>query len=261
MIHHSLDPWEQQYLGAWWKGEPLTDEEAIVAFPDHNWIYDKHDLGTELGYDSAVLFPPSVVKPLTNLRGMGRNMKKVDELMVVQPYRSGLHLSTDVWVERGIAKAWWTMEGLKDEQDSFYLFRSVPTLNNVHEVCAALLDGYTGYFNYETIGGYVIEAHLRPSMQFFDICGGLIEHRSPTIFTPTYSIVYRRKDDVIYTSYPTTQLYAGVTSVQYCFEPGVPLSKYDQDPVSYRYMVINGTDKNAIELQSEVMHSALEELK
>ncbi len=49
----------------------LSDQDAFDTHKDYNWVYDKHELYTKLEYPTI---SPAIVKPRTNLSGMGQGV-------------------------------------------------------------------------------------------------------------------------------------------------------------------------------------------
>lgn len=284
-----LDPWERQYLEGLPHAAvlPWSDERAFAAFPQWRWIYDKLELSAfsrAPAIDLEERKPdryPVIVKPRFNLVGMGVGARvcsrhsalpKSDlQGFIAQELFEGDHITTDFLVEDGEVVAYWSMLAEKDERGSFVSFESVRGCEGAAVLLCGRLRGYSGLVNVESIGGDVIEAHLRGSAQYFDICGGLLEAapgfvkfgiRPEIAWEKTFSVVYRRRKDcsAVADRAAIAELRdgaAGVRSVQLCFVDGSRLSEYDQDEQSFRYMVINGTSLEAIEMLAPEIHRHL----
>lgn len=282
-----IDDWESKYLKdlkdrhlvAW------SDEEAFDRYPKLQWLYNKyvvhkrfnplepvHIVKSNMHVSSKMAFP-AFIKPQWNLLGLGRGARKISkkelkdfrsydhkEPFILTNVFKGRHLSVDCVVRDGRLLDWFGFEGLKDENGSFTMFRSVKKVGpksevrkipfkKIKEVCRASRLK-RGVINIELIGRNVCEVHLRPSLQFFDICGGLIEKlpgfMKGDIWEPVYkestvSVIYRKPVDMVPNiTKKLPRLSKNVRSIQLCFEDGKPLSQHIQDEFSYRWLVING---------------------
>jgi len=189
------DPWRRQYF----EGIPCPPEVRITTedpdayewYPEHRWVYDKLRLCASQGIVCAPhgVEPPRFPvfsKPITNLRGMGVGSRL---LCTYADYRrhltaghfwmprlEGEHISTDVAVVEGEA-AWmrhacgtpagqgtfdyWTIEAGRRSELEGYLA----------DWLAGNIRSYTGMMNFESIGGRIIDAHLRFADQWPDLYG------------------------------------------------------------------------------------------
>jgi hypothetical protein len=124
------------------------------------------------------------------------------------------------------------------------------------------LAGYTGMLNLETIGGTIIEAHLRFADQWPDLYGaGWIEAVVGLYESGTwdfadadrrggYSVVLFGPNGVHYRHPPPSLLdevkrVPGVTSVQITFHEDVAPERHSMPPGGFRLAVINGFDLSA----------------
>lgn len=277
-IHnHNLDSWEAMYLKSLSNSETfpmlLTDEEVYLARPDKRWIYDKYYFLKRTDnevYDLSIETPeifPCIVKPRINLMGMGKGAYKANSIddiketngFIAQPFVSGTHLSTDFVFWNGELVDHYSFECHKDENGSFNLFESTVEYSLGAAVTARIISDDYCIVNVETIDSQVIEAQFRPSMQFFDICGGMIEQYmlkskdeewEKTVFEKTYSLVHRVPKYVDYAPpFWLDDINCGdpIRSVQCCWEPGKSLSHSTQDEYSNRVFVINGTNLDTLE--------------
>lgn len=282
-----IDDWERSYIKdlkdrsllAW------SDEEAFDRYPKLQWLYNKKLVHEKFNPEEPVQLVkpnmkvkkgirfPAFIKPQWNLVGLGRGARVVtkehlEQFLCLNKYESyiltnkfkGRHLSVDCVVRDGRLLDWFGFEGLKDENGSFTMFRSVKKVGpksevrkipfkKIKEVCRASRLK-RGVINIELIGRNVCEVHLRPSLQFFDICGGLIEKlpgfMKGDIWEPVYkestvSVIYRKPVDMVPNiTKKLPRLSKNVRSIQLCFEDGKPLSQHIQDEFSYRWLVING---------------------
>jgi hypothetical protein len=215
---------------------------------------------------------PCFVKPKYNLWGMGESAYKCshpDKLpedktgFIAQEYFKGGHISTDFVIFDNVVVDHFSFTGHKDSKGSFNLWESTRRYADEAYLLAEIVSHYGighAILNVETINGKVIEAHLRPSTQFFDISGRLTNQALACFlkdreyiprareYEKTYSQVYRMEQDaIVYQKYEVTSMPVGVRSVQKCWVPGLPLSACAQDMTSFRYLVINGNDLKAID--------------
>jgi hypothetical protein len=188
-------PWRSQYFAhvacpddVW---IPTDDPESWLWYPEHRWVYDK--LRVALSQD-LVAGPhgvppphyPVFSKPIMNLRGMGEGSRVLASREEYErhyapghmwmPLLEGPHVSTDMavvsgearWVRHATGKPttggmfdYWTVHSRSDPQLADGLAAWV----------ARHFAGYTGLCNFETIGGTIIEAHLRFADQWPDLYG------------------------------------------------------------------------------------------
>lgn len=170
---------------------PTDDPDAWLLCPEHRWIYDKLRVAESQGLTCGPhgVAPPAYPvfsKPIINMKGMGVGSCAVADAQAMEqayspghmwmPLFSGPHVSTDCAVVKGGLK-WlrhatgeplsdgmfrhWTIHADVDSTLHHYLQRWV----------AAHLPSYTGMLNFETIGGVIIEAHLRFADQWCDLYG------------------------------------------------------------------------------------------
>lgn len=273
-IKEYLDKWEYRYIKDLADHElvPWNDEQAFDMYPKHSRVYDKLKVAKKYTrlktYDLEKTLPsnyPVMVKPRINLHGMSKGAyiaSNIDEIgetrgMIAQQIATGKHHTTDLVMLEGDIVDWFTFECHKNHYGSFTLFESVKYVNE--RVCLNVKDmlkGYTGPVCVEYIGNNIIDIHLRPALQFYDISGGM-QKQLPhfmktgewqmTTFEKTYSKVYRTFRNCKVSTPKRQKLPYGVTSIQYCWEKGSTLGEDIQDEFSYRYMVINGTSLKCIE--------------
>jgi hypothetical protein len=189
------DPWRMQYF----EGVPCPenvristeDADSWVWYPAHRWIYDKLAVALSQGLDAAPhgVMPPAFPvfsKPMINLRGMGAGSQAIGsaaeykEALTAGHFWStlltGRHVSTDVALVNGAARWWRHATGATAEGGTFdHWHIHAEPIPEVEEWCGAWarshLAGYTGMANFETIGGRIIEAHLRFADQWPDLYG------------------------------------------------------------------------------------------
>jgi hypothetical protein len=280
---YECDPWRLQYFADVSCPPdvhiPTDDVDAYKFNPAHRWIYDKlrvaQSQGLECGpYPTTPAGYPVFCKPVTNLKGMGagarvarsegefrRSCKPGD---FWSKWLTGEHVSTDWAVVRGEA-AWcrhtrgepglagtfdyWTIEARSRRRLERYC----------REWIRRFLSCYTGMVNIETIGGRIIEAHLRFSDQWPDLYGRgwleavvrLYQHGrwayregrrvdgySVVLFGPHGKSYRHPKAD----SLAAYRAAPGVTSVQITFFEDRPLASHTMPPGGFRLAVINSID-------------------
>jgi hypothetical protein len=189
------DPWRLQYfVDAACPADvevPTEDSDAWLWNPAHRWVYDKIAVAQSQGLDAGPhgTSPPRFPvfsKPIINLRGMGIGSRILRNAVDYQRHHTaghmwmlllkGEHISSDVAVVDGVPR-WWRHVTGKPAGEGTFDFWTVHAASNtvLEQRCGAWirdnLAGYTGMLNLETIGGVIIEAHLRMSDQWPDLYG------------------------------------------------------------------------------------------
>jgi hypothetical protein len=279
-----LEPWDlnlvRHTLGV---GNPedyyvLSDEQAYEIYKDHQHWYDKVYI-SENWSKIPTVYGEVICKPRINLQGMGYECTYPElEKMLIQKRVYGRHLSID-WCINPKAKisdslvwnCYSVFQAHKDPKtNSFQMFERLPKLDSWEVYSTADLvikqlrkEGYKGRFvNMEFIGPYLIEVHLRPSVQFINIDGGLIKYGLTGGDLPeaheAYSVVYRYEKDKVLKSFELPErMPEGVASFHVCCDVGRKLSNYVQDFKTFRYLVINGVDLEAIKAFKKSLEGCL----
>ena len=190
------DPWRFQFF----EGVPCPphvrvpteDSDACAWNPDYAWVYNKLRVAQSQGLPCGVSgdMPrtwPVFAKPIVNLRGMGlesailHSAADYHRVMTAglfwSEFLTGEHLSTDAAVVDGRPKWWRHTRGHPGPGGTFdYWHVFAGARSAIESYCgdwlAEHLAGYTGMINFETIGGRIIEIHLRFADQWPDLCGG-----------------------------------------------------------------------------------------
>lgn len=172
----------------------VSDAAAWRLNPGLRHVYDKLAiaLGQELLAAPCGVAPmdlgiapqqPVFVKPITNLAGMSIDAREVraDQVeawpgLFWSERLEGEHISSDALMLDGevCMQVHTQASGQKDRQRALWwrVGVSMPQRDPlVARWLEAQLPGYTGLCNLETIGSFVIEAHLRGSNGFFDFYG------------------------------------------------------------------------------------------
>lgn len=190
-----IDPWRMQYFAHVpcppHVHIPTEDSDAWTWNPRHRWVYDKLAIAQSQGLAAGPhgTVPPSFPvfsKPVSNLRGMGAGSRVIasaeDYERAFTPGHfwmtllEGRHVSSDVAVVDGVAKWWRHATGKPAHEGTFdhwtlHAASDAKIEQNCGEWIAKHLAGYTGMINLETIGGAIIEVHLRISDQWPDLNG------------------------------------------------------------------------------------------
>lgn len=168
---------------------PLDDASAYKQFPKHRWIYNKVSIceTQNVAHGLHGIVPehyPVFAKPAYNLKGMGTDSTKINteaELnkimgpgMMWMELFEGEHISTDLAVRNG--EVLWRChtlgvpagEGTFDYWHVYYPV-SQDLDQNLTSWVSKNMAGFYGVMNIETIGGGIIEAHLRMGSQFLDL--------------------------------------------------------------------------------------------
>lgn len=187
------DPWRMQYFEGVACPPPVRipteDPDAYVWNPAHCWVYNKLLIAESQGIRCAPhgVCPPEFPvfsKPIVNLQGMGIGSRVLTDLAhyrgSITPGHfwmtllAGEHVSSDVALVRGHPAWWrhcrgttavggtfdhWVIEAGRRPQLEAYL----------SAWASRHLAGYTGMLNVESIGGRIIEAHLRLADQWPDL--------------------------------------------------------------------------------------------
>jgi hypothetical protein len=276
------DPWRLQYFkDVSCPPEvriPTEDFDAYEWNPAHHWVYNKLLVAETQGLTCAPhgVTPrsfPVFSKPLVNLRGMGAGSRVLRSLEDYERHESGGHfwmtlllgdhVSSDVAVEDGAAVWFRHAKGIPSGQGRFdYWIVDADPYVGLERYCGAWLArhlaGYTGMVNIESIGGRIIEVHLRFSDQWTDLYGhgwldALVQlyAKGRWDFTQKvctgYSVVLFGPHGVEYRHPPAALLEelartAGVTSIQITFHPHRTAASHAMPPGGFRLAVINCWD-------------------
>ncbi len=275
-----IDPWRAQYFE---KVNcpadvfiPTEDSDAWLWNPRHRWVYDKLAVATCQGLEAAPhgIRPPRYPvfsKPIYNLKGMGVGSRTLysaaDYDAAYQPGHMwmplllGEHVSSDVALVDGVPRWWGHANGIPGKDGTFDYWEVHAGSESVIEStagawCRHHLAGYTGMANLETIGGRIIEVHLRFADQWPDLYGSgwvealvrLYECRDWTfadyVEKPGYSVVlflphgrrYRHPPAVLVNQ---VRAMAGVSSVQISFHESVAPDRHAMPPGGFRVAIVN----------------------
>jgi hypothetical protein len=279
-------PWRKQYFeGVACPQDlviPTDDDLAYALHPAERWVYNKLLICDSQGLACAPhgIAPgafPVFSKPIYNLRGMGTGTRVLRSEEDYERHLApghmwmelleGEHVSTDVAMAAG-APAWFrhaTGVPLGDGVFDYWMVLAEPRpLIEAH--CRAWLGRhlpkYTGMVNLETIGGRIIDVHLRFTDQWPDLYGpGWIERmvalyatgewRHPTAARRDgFSLVLTGPHARRYRPPPPERLATltrafGLSSLQVTFHAEKPPESHAMPPGGFRLALLNGFDLEA----------------
>jgi len=280
------DPWRLQYFEGVACPEnvriPTEDADAWAWNPAHRWVYDKLRVAESQGLACAPhgIRPrefPVFSKPITNLQGMGVGSRVLPDEAHYERHETpghfwmtlleGEHVSTDVAVVQGAAAWWRHCRGIPAGGGMFdhWLIEAGrrPELETYLGAWVSRhLSDYTGMLNLETIGGRIIEAHLRVADQWpdlyeegwLDAVVGLYQHGewrcTPRERRNGFSVALFGPHGREYSHPPAGQVAAvrrlpHVTSVQITFHADRPAASHSMPPGGFRLGVVNARDLEA----------------
>jgi hypothetical protein len=276
------DPWRAQYFAGVACPDdvviPTDDADAYRLYPAHRWIYNKLLICETQGLEHGPHgIPPArfpvFSKPVYNLRGMGvggRIIRSREEYERAQtpghlwmPVLAGAHVSSDVALVDG-EPVWWRHaagHALGDGTFDYWVVQAepLPALEAYGgEWLCGHLRGYSGFANLETIGGTIIEAHLRFADQWVDLYGAgwlealveLYAHRrwrfADAARRTGYSVVLFGRHGVRWSVDPGAvdelRRVAGVSSIQITFHPDRAPDAHAMPPGGFRLAIVNCWD-------------------
>lgn len=275
------DPWRLQYFTDVKTSAkiPTEDSDAWVWNPAHRWVYDKLAVALSQGLDAGPhgTQPPRFPvfsKPIINLRGMSIGSRvlhsQADYERCTLPGHfwmtllEGRHVSCDIAIIEGVPRWWRDVTGEPAGGGTFDYWTVHAAPHSALEArCAAWvrrhLAGYTGMLNLETIGGAIIEAHLRFADQWPDLYGPgwipalvrLYEHRTWDFADENrrdgYSVVlfgphgqhYRHPPDALVNE---IRRMPDISSVQITFHEDRAPESHAMPPGAFRLAIVNGFD-------------------
>ncbi len=280
------DPWRTQYFeGVSCPDDvtiPTDDGDAYELFPAHRWVYNKMLICETQGLTHAPhgLLPsrfPVFSKPIYNMKGMGTGSavfetpedyeRRQQPGHMWMPLLFGEHVSTDVAVRDG-EPLWWrhaTGKALGNGMFDYWTVLAEPRPHLESYLGAWLrkyLGGYAGIVNFETIGGTIIECHLRMSDQWVDLYGlGWVDHMVMLYANRRwtyrdadrrtgYSVVLFGEHGVRYPKLSADVVaaclaQAGVSSIQIPFHQDKAPELHAMPPGGFRLAIVNCWDLEA----------------
>lgn len=280
------DPWRLQYFEATVCPDgvniPTEDADAWLWYPRQRWVYDKLAVALSQGLPAAPhgVPPPAFPvfsKPMVNLKGMGvasrmlRSPQEYEQWLMPghmwMALLEGRHVSTDVAVVDGEPRWWRHVTGVPGGAGTFdyWTVHAAPD-PALEGYCGAWirehLRGYTGILNTETIGGRMIEVHLRMSDQWPDLYGaGWVDalvrlyHRRRWDYADAdrrdgHSVVLFAPHGPHYRHPPPALVdevagIPGVSSVQITFHQDRAPADHAMPPGGFRLAIVNAWDLQA----------------
>ncbi len=277
------DPWRLQYFRAVDcppdVNIPTEDSDGWTWNPNERWVYDKVAVALSQGLDAGPhgTTPPRFPvfsKPITNLKGMGIDSRVLRTARDYDRHHrpghmwmtllEGRHVSSDIAVVAG-APCWWRhVTGVPGPRGTFDFWTVHAAANAAIEArCGAwirrYLGGYTGMVNLETIGGAIIEVHLRFSDQWPDLYGAgwvealvrLYRHGAWRFDDRDrrdgFSVVLFGRKGPRYRHPPKAAVAAirrrrGVSSVQITFDEDRVPASHAMPPGGFRLAIVNAWD-------------------
>lgn len=280
------DPWRMQYFAGADCPEdvliPTEDADAWAWNPRHRWAYEKLRVAESQAIQAGPhgVAPgafPVFSKPIVNLKGMGVGSRVLrSSAEYARHYRpghmwmellSGEHVSTDAAIAAGRPR-WWRHATGKPMRSGMFDYWTVhaaarPELeNDLAGWIARNMKGYSGMLNLETIGGRIIEVHMRFADQWPDLYGpgwvealiGLYAMRrwrfsdrdrrdgfSVALFG-RHGTAYRHPDPRVVED---IRAMPGVTSIQITFHEDRPPEAHAMPPGGFRLGIVNATSLKA----------------
>lgn len=280
---HERDPWRRAYFdGVACPADlhiPTDDGDAYRWNPAHRFVYNKLFVAESQGLACAPhgIAPdrfPVFSKPIVNLDGMGLGSRVLQDAADYERHRQpghmwmtlleGEHRSSDAVVIDGEAHWFRHAHGQPLPGGMFdYWVVEARAQRQLEEYCsdwvARHLRGYSGMVNFESVGGRIIEVHLRFTDQWPDLCGvgwvdavvGVYAQRrwrfADTDRRDGFSVALFGAHGRAY-AHPAPELLRdvtampGVSSVQITFHEGRPPTDHAMPPGGFRLAVINSWD-------------------
>jgi hypothetical protein len=160
---------------------PSTDDGAWETHTSFRWVYNRLDVALTQSITCAPLgiVPkkfPIFLKPITNLYGGGVGARKLSTMREYEQFKhlsgyfwmeflTGDHLSHDVVMQNGKVVFSLTFRGHSMGKGMFDFWETIGSnkpLEYAKRWVTRHLRTYTGCVNLETLGGKIIECHLRP---------------------------------------------------------------------------------------------------
>jgi hypothetical protein len=294
---HEIDPWRFQFFrevdcppGV---HIPTEDSDAWAWNPREAWVYDKLRVAASQGFACGPhgVAPPSFPvfsKPIVNLRGMGAGSRPIADAAEYEaahapghfwmPLLTGAHVSSDAAVDRGRV-VWWrhaTGEPTREGMFDYWTIHAAPDPaleDRLGPWIARHLPDYTGLVNIESIGGGIIEVHLRLTDQWPDLYGpgwldavvalyagrgwrfadaGRRDGFSLALFGPKGRRWRHPAHEVV----AAAEAVPGVSSVQITFHEDRPPEYHSMPPGGFRLALVNATDLAAGRAARETLRAA-----
>lgn len=277
---HERDPWRLQYFERIKCPEhvfiPTDDADAYRWNPRHRGVYNKLFVAESQGIECAPhgvdpVHYPVFSKPIVNIEGMGvgsralRGSKDYSRHYhaghMWMTLLTGRHISSDFAVIDGEVRWARHSVGISCAGGTFdYWTIESAHLPALEQYCAgwiqAHLRDYSGMLNLESIGGKIIEAHLRFSDQWPDLYGSGWLDAMVRLYSRRrweFADAQRRTGYSVVLFAPHARQYAcpprelsaeirgrdAVSSLQITFHADRPAESHSMPPGGFRLAVIN----------------------
>jgi hypothetical protein len=256
---------------------PVDDPPTWDLYPERRWIYNKMAICESQGllhgpHGTPPPAYPVFSKPIYNLRGMGAGGRIIEteaDYSASQvpghfwmPLLTGAHVSTDLALVDGRIAWCRHTTGIPAPAGTFDYWivhaEAMPVLEaNLAEWSGRHLQGFTGIVNIETIGGRIIECHLRMSDQWVDLNGaGWLAAVVELYVTGAWRLRERRQTGYSVVLFGTPGIAphieretaaalrstAGVSSIQITFDESQPPDAHAMPPGGFRLAIVNCWD-------------------
>jgi hypothetical protein len=277
-----VDPWREQYF----ENEPVPEGVVIpvdevsawALYPNFRWVHNKllicETQGLPHGPHGTIPTEyPVYSKPIYNMRGMGTGGRVIqDEAEYAaslqpghlwMPLFTGAHVSTDVAMENGQPRWWRHTTGKHAPAEGTFDYWTVraesdPVLEAyLGDWLRKYLQGFTGIVNIETIGGRMLECHLRMAEQWLDLNGpgwltAVVKLYAEGVWKfadvrrEGYSVVlfgdHNRRWTIDRAAVAQLLRRPGISSIQITFDEAVAPEHHAMPPGGFRLAIINCWD-------------------
>jgi hypothetical protein len=277
-----VDPWRWQYFAQVdcprELGIPIDEASAWELYPALRWIHNKLTIAASQGLPHGPhgVMPrrfPVFSKPIFNMRGMGTGGRVIrtprEYLLSLQPGHmwmqllTGAHVSSDVALARG-RPVWWrhcTGVPMGGGMFDYWVVHAAPRPaleRTISRWIGRNLNSFSGVVNFETIGGRIIEGHLRMADQWPDLNGPRWLEAVVELYRTgrwrwrdggrriAYSVVLFGPHGLRWTIDPKLvdglRSRRGVSSIQITFDESKPPSAHAMPPGGFRLAIVNCWD-------------------
>jgi hypothetical protein len=278
-----VDPWREQYF----ENEPVPEGVVIPIdevsawdlYPSYRWVHNKllicETQGLPHGPHGTIPTEyPVYSKPIYNMRGMGTGGRVIHDeaeyAAALQPGHMwmplfvGPHVSTDVALEAGQPRWWRHTTGKHAVAEGTFDYWTIhaapnPVLESyLGDWLLNHLQGFTGIVNIETIGGRMLECHLRMAEQWLDLNGTgwltavvRLYAEGRWVFADAdrregYSVVLFGAHDLRWTidrvAVAALVRRPNISSIQITFDESVAPEQHAMPPGGFRLAIINCWD-------------------
>jgi hypothetical protein len=159
---------------------PINDMDVWNMYPEYRWLYNKMNLCEyqKIKHAPMPIEPkeyPIILKPITNLYGMGLNIKLLNNEKEFydnwysnnfwMEYFTGNHYSYDIIILNGIIQFSVCFQGIKDDnligKFKYWIYIKRELSPIIYKLINDKFTTYSGVLNVEVIDDNIIECHLR----------------------------------------------------------------------------------------------------